>query len=87
MTLFFSYPWKSVQVITTMAIGGIVLFFILPAYEIWISKKGREPYLPIHLFKNIRFMAAAWNTGIGACVYYGAAIVFPVGSDVRAIGN
>jgi hypothetical protein len=33
--------------------------------------------VPIHLFKNIRFMAAAWNTGIGACVYYGAAIVFP----------
>jgi hypothetical protein len=60
-----------------MAIGGVVLFFILPIYEVWISKKGREPYLPIHLFKNIRFMAAAWNTGIGACVYYGAAIVFP----------
>lgn len=60
-----------------MAIGGIVLFFVLPAYEIWINKKGREPYLPIHLFTNVRFMAAAWNTGIGACVYYGAAIVFP----------
>lgn len=60
-----------------MVIGGVVLFFILPAYEIWISRKGREPYLPIHLFTNIRFMAAAWNTGIGACVYYGAAIVFP----------
>lgn len=60
-----------------MAIGGIVLFFILPVYEVWISKKGKEPYLPIHLFTNVRFMAAAWNTGIGACVYYGAAIVFP----------
>ena len=60
-----------------MAIGGMVLFFILPIYEVWISRKGREPYLPIHLFTNVRFMAAAWNTGIGACVYYGAAIVFP----------
>ncbi|KAF2208460.1 hypothetical protein CERZMDRAFT_101527 [Cercospora zeae-maydis SCOH1-5] len=30
-----------------------------------------------HLFKNIRFQSAAWNTGIGACVYYGGAIVFP----------
>lgn len=60
-----------------MAIGGVVLFFVLPAYEIWIARKGREPYLPVHLFTNIRFMAAAWNTGIGACVYYGAAIVFP----------
>ena len=71
------YPWKSVQVITTMALGGGILFFILPVYEVWITRKGREPYLPIHLFTNIRFMAAAWNTGIGACVYYGAAIVFP----------
>lgn len=81
------YPWKSVQVISTMAIGGVVLFFILPAYEIWISKKGREPYLPIHLFKNIRFMAAAWNTGIGACVYYGAAIVFPQCVNVLYYGS
>lgn len=60
-----------------MVIGGITLFGILPAYEIWVSKRGKEPYLPLHLFTNIRFMSAAWNTGIGACVYYGAAIVFP----------
>lgn len=71
------YPWNSPQVIATMVVGGITLFGILPVYEIWISKRGKEPYLPLHLFTNIRFMSAAWNTGIGACVYYGAAIVFP----------
>jgi hypothetical protein len=60
-----------------MVVGGVTLFGILPAYEIWVSKRGKEPYLPLHLFTNIRFMSAAWNTGIGACVYYGAAIVFP----------
>ena len=60
-----------------MVIGGVVLFGVLPAYEIWVSRRGKEPYLPLHLFTNIRFMSAAWNTGIGACVYYGAAIVFP----------
>ncbi|PIA92163.1 hypothetical protein CB0940_09972 [Cercospora beticola] len=71
------YPWSSGQVVSTMVVGGITLFGLLPAYEIFISKKGKEPYLPLHLFKNIRFQSAAWNTGIGACVYYGGAIVFP----------
>ena len=74
---FYRYPWSSPQVIATMVIGGVTLFGVLPAYEIWVSKRGKEPYLPLHLFTNIRFMSAAWNTGIGACVYYGAAIVFP----------
>lgn len=60
-----------------MAIGGITLFGILPGYEIFISKRGRETYLPLHLFKNIRFQSAAWNTGIAAGVYYGFSIVFP----------
>lgn len=60
-----------------MVVGGVTLFGILPAYEIWVSKRGKEPYLPLHLFTNIRFMSAAWNTGIAASVYYGAAIVFP----------
>lgn len=73
----FRYPWNSPEVIATMVVGGVTLFGILPAYEIWVSKRGKEPYLPLHLFKNVRFMSAAWNTGIGACVYYGAAIVFP----------
>ena len=46
-----------------MVIGGVTLFFILPLYEIWVKKRGKEPYLPLHLFTNIRFMSAAWNTG------------------------
>lgn len=71
------YPWKSPPVIATTVIGGVTLFFVLPAYEIFISKKGRDPYLPLHLFKNLRFQSAAWNTAIGACVYYGFAIIFP----------
>ena len=53
------------------------MFALLPAYEIFIHKKGRETYLPLHLFKNIRFQSAAWNTGIAAGVYYGFSIVFP----------
>lgn len=60
-----------------MIVGAVTLFAILPAYEIWIHKKGRDTYLPLHLFKNIRFQSAAWNTGIAAGVYYGFSIVFP----------
>ena len=60
-----------------MVVGGVTLFAILPAYEIMISKRGRDTYLPLHLFKNIRFQSAAWNTGIAAGVYYGFSIVFP----------
>ncbi|KAK4580435.1 hypothetical protein LTR86_000638 [Recurvomyces mirabilis] len=71
------YPWKSANVIATMAIGGLTLIAALPAYEIWIHKRGKEPYLPLHLFKNIRFQSAAWNTGIAAGVYYGFSIMFP----------
>jgi hypothetical protein len=60
-----------------MIVGALTLFAILPAYEIFISKRGRETYLPLHLFKNIRFQSAAWNTGLAAGVYYGFSIVFP----------
>ncbi|KAF2636610.1 MFS general substrate transporter [Massarina eburnea CBS 473.64] len=71
------YPWNSPAVICTMVIGGVTLFGILPMYEIWVKRRGKEPYLPLHLFKNIRFQSAAWNTGIAAGVYYGFGIVFP----------
>lgn len=40
-------------------------------------KRGNEPYLPLHLFKNVRYMAAAWNNGLAAGVYYGFSVVFP----------
>ena len=60
-----------------MIVGALTLFVILPIYEIFISKRGKETYLPLHLFKNIRFQSAAWNTGIAAGVYYGFSIVFP----------
>lgn len=71
------YPWRSANVIATTVVGGVTLFGILPIYEIFMHKKGRDTYLPLHLFKNIRFQSAAWNTGIAAGVYYGFSLVFP----------
>lgn len=60
-----------------MIVGGLTLIAFLPAYEMWITKRGKESYLPLHLFKNIRFMAAAWDAGLSAGVYYGFSLVFP----------
>lgn len=71
------YPWNSPQVLSTTILGAVLLFVILPVWEIFIMKRGKEPYLPLHLFTNVRYMAAAWNNGLGACVYYGFGIVFP----------
>jgi len=71
------YPWNSSHVIATMVVGGVTLVGLLPAYEIFMSKRGKETYLPLHLFKNIRFMSAAWNTGLAAGVYYGFSYIFP----------
>ncbi|KAK3679250.1 hypothetical protein LTR78_000811 [Recurvomyces mirabilis] len=60
------YPWESPQVLATTVIGGITLFVALPIWELFVKKRGKEPYLPLHLFKNVRYMAAAWNNGLGA---------------------
>jgi hypothetical protein len=72
------YPWKSAPVLATTVIGGVTLFIFLPAWEILVQRRGKEPYLPLHLFKNIRYMAAAGNNGLAAGVYYGFGIVVPM---------
>jgi hypothetical protein len=72
-----SYPWTSANVIATLVVGGVTLFFILPTYEIFVTKRGKQAYLPIHLFKNLRFQSAAINNGLAAGVYYGFSLVFP----------
>ncbi|KAK3111761.1 hypothetical protein LTR53_012665 [Teratosphaeriaceae sp. CCFEE 6253] len=66
------YPWNSSQVISTTVLGAITLFVALPLWKLFVKKRGKEPYLPLHLFKNRQYMAAAWNNGLGACVYYGS---------------
>lgn len=71
------YAWKSPAVIITIVLGGLSLFFIAPLYEVWVSRRGKEPYLPIHLFKNMPYMSVAWLTAIGNGIYYGFSIVWP----------
>ena len=71
------YAWKSPAVIITLVLGSFSLFLIAPLYEVSVSRKGKEPYLPIHLFKNMRYMAVAWLTAIGSGIYYGFSVVWP----------
>ena len=68
------YPWKSAHVITAIIVG----FLCLVALGFWETfAKLKEPLLPIHIFKNVGFVAAATLLGIGAGVYYAFAIVWP----------
>jgi hypothetical protein len=49
--------------------------FIL--WEIYLPIADSEPFLPLHLFKNLRYQACAWLTAIGACTYYGGSLIWP----------
>ena|ERR1700712_176877 len=57
------YAWKSAHVVATMVVGGITLI-VFTLYETYMDLK--EPLLPIHLFKNVRWVAACILLGLGA---------------------
>ncbi|EON67606.1 hypothetical protein W97_06974 [Coniosporium apollinis CBS 100218] len=68
------YPWKSASTIAPIVVGIIVLvIFVL--YEIYVPK---EPLIPMHLFKSMRWTAAVVLLGLGAGVYYAFAIIWPL---------
>ena len=82
------YPWKSGYVMGTV-IGGGLIFTIFILWEIYLPLGSTEPFLPLHLFKNIRYMACAWLTknirymacawltAVGAATYYGFSLIWP----------
>ncbi|KAF2465115.1 MFS general substrate transporter [Lindgomyces ingoldianus] len=73
------YPWKSAAVISAIVVGFVVLvIFVL--YEIYAPLK--EPLIPMHLFKNGRWVAAVILLGLGAGVYYAFAIIWPAQAAV-----
>lgn len=69
------YPWKSTHVIATILIGFLSLVaFVL--YETFMPLK--EPLVPMHLFRNIRWVADTLLVALGgASLYYAFAIVWP----------
>lgn len=57
------YPWTSGHVIGTVVSGalGIIAFFL---WEIYAPLK--EPVVPMHLFKNIEWIASCLLLSLGA---------------------
>lgn len=70
------YPWASAHVIGVL-VGGAVGFAVFILWEIYLPIKDAEPFLPLHLFKNLRYMACAWLTAIGAATYFGFSLIWP----------
>lgn len=71
------YPWKSPHVIGAV-VGGGVVFIIFIVWEIYLPMKSTEPFLALHLFKNLRYQSCAWLTAIGAATYYGFSLIWQV---------
>ncbi|OQV04628.1 hypothetical protein CLAIMM_09483 [Cladophialophora immunda] len=70
------YAWHDAHVIGTLVVGAIgVIVFVL--WEMYLPIANAEPFLPLHLFRNLRYMSVTWLTAIGAAVYYGFGIVWP----------
>ena len=68
------YPWKSAHVIATIVIGAITLVI----FGVWETRANLvEPLIPIHLFRNGRWVAMVVLIGISCSVYYAFSVVFP----------
>lgn len=68
------YPWKSAATIASIVVGFCVMvLFVL--WEIYAPLK--EPLIPMHLFKNGKWVISCILLGLGAGVYYAFAIIWP----------
>jgi MFS family permease len=68
------YPWKSAHVIACIVVGFLALVaFVI--YETFMPLN--EPLVPMHLFKNLPWVATMMVVSLGASVYYAFAIVWP----------
>ena len=66
------YPWKSAATICSIVIGGLTL----AAFVLWeIYAPLREPLVPMHLFRSMKWVASVVLLGLGAAVYYAFSII------------
>ncbi|KAF2015910.1 siderophore iron transporter [Aaosphaeria arxii CBS 175.79] len=73
------YPWRSAAVIAAIIVG----FAVMTAFVLWeIYAPIKEPLIPMHLFKNGRWVSAVVLLGLGAGVYYAFSIVWPAQAAV-----
>ncbi|KAL2212630.1 MFS general substrate transporter [Sarocladium strictum] len=73
------YPWKSAATIASIVLGVVVMVLFV-VWELYAPL--REPLIPLHLFRNIEWLAAAILLGLGAGVYYAFAIIWPMQVNV-----
>ncbi|KAJ5270830.1 hypothetical protein N7505_006588 [Penicillium chrysogenum] len=68
------YPWKSGQVLGTL-LSGVAILAVCIAYELKSSLK--EPYLPLQLFKNVKYTSCVVWCAIEAMNFYAFGIIWP----------
>lgn len=68
-----TYPWGSVQVISTMIGGGIILV----AFAIW-ENRAAEPVLTLHLFESRAFTVAVILSFLMGVALFGALTFLPL---------
>jgi hypothetical protein len=68
------YPWNSAHVIACIVVGFLALVAFV-VYETFMPLN--EPLVPMHLFKNLPWVATMMVVSLGASVYYAFAIVWP----------
>ncbi|KAJ6178953.1 hypothetical protein N7519_009414 [Penicillium mononematosum] len=68
------YPWKSGQVLGTL-LSGVAILAVCIAYELKSSLE--EPYLPLQLFKNVKYTSCVVWCAIEAMNFYAFGIIWP----------
>lgn len=69
-----AHPWKSAAVLCPLLIG----FALLAAFVAWeLLADLRIPFIPMRLFRNLRWVAMMLCLAIGATQYYALALVWP----------
>lgn len=68
------YAWQSVQVLSTIVIGGVLLVVFI-IYELRCPVS--DVLVPMKLFANIQWLAVVMTLSMAASMYYAFNIVFP----------
>ncbi|KAH8691503.1 fungal trichothecene efflux pump [Talaromyces proteolyticus] len=68
------YPWKSGYVLGTL-LSGFVTLVVCVVYELRMSLE--EPYLPLELFKNIKYTSCVIWCSIEAMTFYAFGLIWP----------
>ncbi|CAI4215876.1 unnamed protein product [Parascedosporium putredinis] len=66
----------SAPVIGTLVAGAVGTALCI-LWELKLPFKDVDPFFPLHLFRNGRYMAVSWLTGFASCNYYAFVLLWP----------